>query len=108
MALSTTSKAKLQTAGSKTLSSLVKPIDDSWIGTFPVKKTTTPAPVAKVSAPTVGSTGYYTSQGYDLATANKMKNQYALDQKNLKNPAVPSQNGSTPTPSFTDYPTTGN
>lgn len=108
MALSTTSKAKLSTAGSKTLSSLVVP-DSSWIGTFPVKKTTTPvAPKAVVSAPTVGSTGYYTSQGYDLPTANKMKNQYALDQKNLTNPSVPSQNGSSPTPSFTDYPSTGN
>lgn len=118
MALTSTYKAKLSTAGTQKLSSLVVP-DSSWIGTFPVKKTTapttptavvkTPTTVAKpVATPTVGSTGYYTAQGDDLATANKKKNQYAIDQKNLTNPAVPSQNGTSPTASFTDYPTTGN
>lgn len=114
MALTSTSKAKLSTAGTQKLSSLVVP-DSSWIGTFPVKKTTptavvkTPTVVAKpVATPTVGSTGYYTAQGKTLDEANALKNQYALDKKNLTNPWVPSQNGSTPTPSFTDYPSTGN
>lgn len=92
MALTSTSKAKLSTAGNQKLSSLVVP-DSSWIGTFPVKKTTptavvkTPTVVAKpVATPTVGSTGYYTAQGKTLDEANALKNQYALDKKNVTNP----------------------
>lgn len=97
MALTALTKSKVTSSGNAN-----KLIDDSWIGTFPVKKPTTPtatatvvpkAPVAPapVSTPTPDSSwiGTFPAKG---------------TPKNTTNPAVPSQTGTTPpNPTYTDF-----
>jgi len=101
MALTALTKNKL--AKSPATAWLVQPIDTSWIGTFPVKKTTATVPTsatvvpkapvapAPVSTPIPDSSwiGTFPAKG---------------TPKNATNPAVPSQTETTPpNPTYTDF-----